>query len=168
MADRYEQLTWRHGIKVPVGVECPVNECSLAVGEIVGYDSIMSASRMNSAVVLFLDSVEKVNRAVERGLVIKSTHTPVYPLMNPSKRITLSNVPPFIKDDELARVLSRYGQLVSAFKKIPVGCKSLHLKHVMSFRRQVFMVLKQGVSFKHTIDGFNYVIFATTVDGKDI
>lgn len=162
-----EQLTRRHGIKVPVGSDCSVEECSLAVGQVIGHESIRSASRMNSAMVLFLDSVDKVNKIVEQGIVVKNAYTPVFPLVNPAKKILLSNVPPFIKDDVLERELSRYGQFVSAIKKIPVGCKSPLLKHVVSFRRQAFMVLKQGVdelnvSFKFKIDGFDYVIFATT------
>lgn len=133
----------------------------------IGHESIRSASRMNSAMVLFLDSVDKVNKIVEQGIVVKDAHTPVFPLVNPSKKITLSNVPPFIKDDILERELLRYGQLVLAIKRIPIGCKSPLLKHVVSFRRHVFMVLKQGVeelnvSFKFTIDGFDYVIFVTT------
>lgn len=162
-----EQLTRRHGIKVPVGSDCSVEECSLAVGQVIGHESIRSASRMNSAMVLFLDSVDKVNKIVEQGIVVKNAYTPVFPLVNPAKKIFVSNVPPFIKDDVLERELSRYGQFVSAIKKIPAGCKSPLLKHVVSFRRQAFMVLKQGVdelnvSFKFKIDGFDYIIFATT------
>lgn len=162
-----EQLTRRHGIKVPVGVDCSVEECSLAVGQIVGCESIRSASRMNHAMVLFLDSIDKVNKVVEQGIVVKDAHTMVFPLINPARKVMLSNVPPFIKDDVIERELLRYGQIVSAIKKIPVGCKSPLLKHVVSFKRQVFMVLKQGheelnLSFKFTIDGFDYVIFVTT------
>lgn len=96
-----EQLTRRHGIKVPVGVDCSVEECSLAVGQIVGCESIRSASRMNHAMVLFLDSIDKVNKVVEQGIVVKDAHTMVFPLINPSRKVMLSNVPPFIKDDVL-------------------------------------------------------------------
>lgn len=45
----------------------PVEECVLVVGEVVGHSSIRSASRMNSAVVLFLDKVVKVNTIVQMG-----------------------------------------------------------------------------------------------------
>lgn len=56
----FEQLTRRHGIKVPVGVDCSIEECSLTVGEVVGHSCIKLASRMNSAIVLFLETIEKV------------------------------------------------------------------------------------------------------------
>ncbi|KAI3373352.1 hypothetical protein L3Q82_006652 [Scortum barcoo] len=43
----------------------------------------------------------KVERVVEAGIVLRDTFTPVYPLVNPSKKITVSNAPPFIKNDDL-------------------------------------------------------------------
>lgn len=41
----------------------------MAVGEVVGYESIKAASRMIHAVVMFVDSVDKVNSVVEKGVV---------------------------------------------------------------------------------------------------
>ncbi|KAI3351514.1 hypothetical protein L3Q82_020359 [Scortum barcoo] len=38
---------------------CSVEVVSYAVGEVVGFESVKSASRMNSAVVIFLDEVVK-------------------------------------------------------------------------------------------------------------
>lgn len=78
---KFEQLSRRHGIKLAPVMNCSVEDCSLAVGEVVGFDSIMSASRMNSAVVIFLDTIEKVNRVVQSGVVIQDTFTPVMPLV---------------------------------------------------------------------------------------
>ena len=57
-------FSWRHGIKIPVGVDHSVEECGLAVGEVVGYDSLKAASRMTGAVVIFLDSIDKVGIVV--------------------------------------------------------------------------------------------------------
>ncbi|KAI2645684.1 Transposon TX1 uncharacterized 82 kDa protein [Labeo rohita] len=148
-------------------MNCSVEEYSLAVGNIVGHESIMSASRMNSAVVIFLDNIEKVNSVVQKGVVIQDTFTPVMPLVQPAKKIIVSNVPPFIKDEMLITELSRHGKIVSQLRKVPLGCKSPLLKHVVSFRRQVFMVLKSemeelNVAFKFKIDGFDYVVFASS------
>lgn len=52
-------LTRQHGFKIIPTCPCSVEECSLSVGEILGHSSIKSAARMNSAVVSFVDSVEK-------------------------------------------------------------------------------------------------------------
>lgn len=71
---------------------------------------------MNGAVVLFLDKVEKVNIVVENGIVLNGSLIKVFPLVNPARKVLLSNVPPFISDEALKRKLSRNGQLVSAIK----------------------------------------------------
>ncbi|KAL0151799.1 hypothetical protein M9458_052893 [Cirrhinus mrigala] len=162
-----DRLSRRHGIKLAPVTNVSVEQCVLAVGQVVGFDSVLSASRMNSAVVVFLDSVEKVNSIVQSGVVIQDTLTPVMPLLQPAKKVILSNVPPFIKDELLIAELSRHGKIVSQMKKIPLGCKSPLLKHVVCFRRQVYMVLKNdaedlNVTFKFRIDGFDYVVFATS------
>ncbi|KAK5869138.1 hypothetical protein PBY51_010092 [Eleginops maclovinus] len=138
-----EKLTRQHAVKLspPGGVS--VEECSLAVGAVVGYGRVKSASRMNSAVGIFLDSTEKANQLVESGIVVKGTLLPVLPLATPAKKVLISNVPPFLLNESLERELARHGQLVSPIKMIPLGCKSPHLKHVVSFRRQVLMILKK-------------------------
>lgn len=56
---------------------------------------------MKSAVVIFLDSVEKV---VVAGIVVKDTFTPVYPQVNPSKKVTISNAPLFVKKANFSKL----------------------------------------------------------------
>ncbi|KAL6455155.1 hypothetical protein MHYP_G00364080 [Metynnis hypsauchen] len=121
----FEQLSRQHGIKIAAATNVTVEECSLAVGEAVGHDSVLSASRMNSS---------------------------WYSLG---------------WDDALSRELSWFGQIMSPIKKVPLGCKSPLLKHVVSFRRHVFMILKDSAdelnaSFKFRIDNLDYTVFATT------
>ncbi|TWW74450.1 hypothetical protein D4764_14G0004530 [Takifugu flavidus] len=91
----FEKLTRRHAVKVLPVAAVFVEEVSYAVGEVVGFESVKSASRMNSVMVIFLDNVYKVQWLVESGV------TPVYPLVNPAKKITVFNTPPFIKNDDL-------------------------------------------------------------------
>ncbi|KAI2656615.1 Transposon TX1 uncharacterized 82 kDa protein [Labeo rohita] len=162
-------LTRRHGVKIVS--KASVEDCSLAVGEVVGCENVMSASRMNNAVVVFLRTTELTNILVESGVVIDSAFVPVLPLSLPSKKVILSNVPPFIKNDVLAQMLERYGKLISPIKMIQIGCKSPLLKHVVSFRRFVYMVLNDStgeldLTFNLKHDEFNYVIFATTNNMK--
>ncbi len=54
-------------------------------------------------------AVEKVNSVVQSGVIIKYTFTPLMPLVQPARKVTLSNVPPFIKDDLLLAELTRHG-----------------------------------------------------------
>ncbi|TWW78313.1 hypothetical protein D4764_11G0004340 [Takifugu flavidus] len=81
-----EKLTRRHAVKLssPTGVS--VEECVLAVGEIVGHGSVKSASRMNSAVVVFVDSTEKAIELVVAGVVVNGELTPVFSLSNAVKK----------------------------------------------------------------------------------
>lgn len=80
-----------------------MEEASLAVGEVVGYDSFKSASRMNGAIVIFLDNVS--NNLVERGVVIHDTFMSILLLVSPPKKVTISNAPPFIKNETLTKEL---------------------------------------------------------------
>jgi len=157
-------LTRRHGVKI-VSV-ASVETCCLGVGEIVGHQNILSASRMNGATVIFLNSVERANEVVARGIIIDEILTPVLPLLLPSKKITISNIPPFLSDDILKQALSRYGKLVSPIKKITIGCESPLLKHIVSFRRFAFMIIKDDaeldLALNFRVDDFEYVVFVTT------
>ncbi|KAK3522674.1 hypothetical protein QTP86_029160 [Hemibagrus guttatus] len=160
-----ERLTRRHGVRVVCAAS--VEECCLAVGNVVGHENIVSASRMNSAIVVFLNDVDKVRKLTQNGIVINNEMILVSPLSSPAKKVMLSNVPPFISDEAIGKELSRYGRMVSPIKKIPLGCKSPLVKHLVSFRRMVFMLLKEGVGelnvvFKFTVEGFDYNIFVSS------
>ncbi|KAK3509849.1 hypothetical protein QTP70_014806 [Hemibagrus guttatus] len=144
-----------------------VEDCCVAVGNVVGHENIVSASRMNSAIVVFLNDVEKVRKLTQNGIVGNNETILVSPLSSPDKKVMLCNVPPFISDEAIGKGLSRYGRMVSPIKKIPLGCKSPLVRHWVSFRRMVFMVFKEGVCelhvvFKFTVDGFDYNIFVSS------
>ncbi|KAK3570656.1 hypothetical protein QTP86_024770 [Hemibagrus guttatus] len=160
-----ERLTRRHGVRIVCAAS--VEDCCLAVGNVVGHENIVSASRMNSAIVVFLNDVEKVRKLTQNGIVVNNEMILVSPLSSPAKKVMLSNVPPFISDEAIGKELSRYGRMVSPIKKIPLGCKSPLVKHLVSFRRMVFMLLKEGVGelnvvFKFTVEGFDYNIFVSS------
>lgn len=55
----------------------------------MGYGSVKSVFRMDSAVVIFPDSTDKVNRLVENGVVIQGTLTPVLSILNPAKKVII-------------------------------------------------------------------------------
>ncbi|KAK3540143.1 hypothetical protein QTP70_027052, partial [Hemibagrus guttatus] len=93
-------------------------------GNVVGHENIVSASRMNSAIVVFLNDVEKVRKLTQNGIVGNNEMILVSPLSSPAKKVMLCNVPPFISDEAIGKELSRYGRMVSPIKKIPLGCKS--------------------------------------------
>ncbi len=160
-------ISLRNGFRCMPEDGVTVEDVLVAVGEKVGHDNISSASRMNRAVVVFLKQQQLVNQVIESGLIIKDELVQVTPLHNASSRVVISNVPPFISDDVLERELVRFGKIASPFRAISLGCKNPSLKHVMSFRRQVYMFLESpdrtlNVSFRIKYEGGSYMIYATT------
>lgn len=146
---------------------CTVEDVLMAMGSVVGHDKIISASRMNKAVVVFLEEEKFVNVLVENGIEMADTFVQVTPLRSPATRVIISNAPPFIKNEAIIKELSRFGRFASSIKTVPLGCKNNALKHVTSFRRQVFMFLQAPtkfleVSFRIQHEESSYMIFATT------
>ncbi|XP_047464561.1 uncharacterized protein LOC125022186 [Mugil cephalus] len=163
----FSRLTRKHGIKISASFPCSVEDIALVVGEKVGHGSVKSAARMNGAMVIFLDQVDKVNRVIEIGITVKGMYVSVLPLTQPATKVILSNVPPFITDEFLSRELSRHGKVVSPIKKILSGCRSQLLKNVVSHRRQLYMILNNrdeelNLVFRVKVDDYDYVIFATS------
>ena len=163
----FGDLSRMHGFKISPSFPCSVEDCGLAVGEVVGYSSIVSAARMNGAVVVFVDSVAKANKVVETGIVVNDSYVSVSPLSTPAARVTISNIPPFIGDEVLIRELSRHGKVVSAIRKLPSGFKSPLMKHVVGYRRQVQMILNKkdaelNLVFSIKVDDFDYAVFVNS------
>lgn len=157
----------RHGLRCDPGPESSVEDVLLAVGVEVGYVNITSASRMNKAVVVFVKEERYVNKLVESGLLVRERYVPISPLASPTVKVTVSNIPPFIPNSDIERELLRFGTFASGIKMIPLGCKNPALKHVLSFRRQVFMFLESrdqtlDVSFRCTHEGKFYMVYAST------
>lgn len=160
-------LTREHAIKVPT--RHSVEKCSLAVGEKIGHENVVSASRMNNAVVLFLKSEDMAYELIVDGIVVDDEFISVLPLSSPARKVILSNVPPFIPDEVLAESLTRYGKLVSQIRKMTIATTSPLLKHVVSFRRSVYMALKEpeiDLTLNVKVAGFNYAIFVTSKSMK--
>ncbi|KAK3523379.1 hypothetical protein QTP86_029883, partial [Hemibagrus guttatus] len=100
--------------------------------------SIVTAARMNKSVVMFVDDVSKAEAIVLNGVVVNGTVVKVFPLSTPARHVILSNVPPFIDDEDLCTLLSRFGKVVSPVKMLPTGCKDPELRHIYSYRRQAY------------------------------
>lgn len=160
-------LSLRNGCRCVPELGVSVEDVLEVVGELVGFDKILSASRMNKAVVVFLKTEQLVNQVTENGLWIKEMFVPVTPLAAPATKVTISNVPPFVSDDAIVKELTRYGKIASPVRNIPLGCKNTDLKHVMSFRRQVLMFLTSAertleISFRVRHGDGSYMLYAST------
>lgn len=157
----------RNGFRCVPEPTASIEDVMVAVGDQVGHENINSASRMNKAVVVFLKNEQLVNQVIENGLWVKGMFLPATPLYAPATKVTISNVPPFIKSEVIVKELSRFGKVVSPVKMVPLGCKNPALKHVLSFRRQVHMFLNSqdkilDVSFRVNDGDSSYVLYAST------
>jgi len=167
LGSEFSRLTLDHGCKCTPDDSTSIEDVLIAIGEQVGGLNIKSASRMNRALVIFLKEVSMVDELLEKGLIVNNTFLPVMPLSNPSKKVVLSNVPPFIKEGTLKGILERYGKLTAPIKMIPLGLKNPNFKHVMSFRRFTYMIPNSqneplNLVLKIAVDGKDYTIFITS------
>ncbi|KAK2897108.1 hypothetical protein Q8A73_013488 [Channa argus] len=109
--------TLRQGIRIaPPDGSITVEEVLLAIGNQVGHENLLVASRMNKAVVVFLKAERIVNDLVESGVVIRDLFVQVSPLSAPSTRVIVSGVPPFIPNALLENELRKFGKFASGFK----------------------------------------------------
>ena len=112
---------------------------------------------------VFVSDVSLVHEVVSTGITTESSHfIMASPLITPVTRVVISNAPPFISHDNIMSVLSRYEKMFSRMSMIPLGCWNERVKHVMSFRRQIHMVLPHrgedtglNVSFKINFEDTN-------------
>lgn len=160
-------LSLRNGCRCVPDPVVSVEDMLLVFGEKIGFENIVSASRMNKAVVVFLKSEALVNVLTVSGVWVKETYVPVTPLSAPATKVTISNIPPFICNDAILKELQRFGKIASPVKAVPLRCKNAALKHVLSFRRQVFMFLNSpertlDVSFRVPYEASSFMVYAST------
>ena len=108
--DKMPSLSLRNGFRCVPEDNATVEDVLIAVGDQIGHENILSASRMNQAVVVFLKEQNLVNRLIVSGLTVKDAFVQLSPIST-----TISNIPPFVSNDVLQRELP--------FKTVALGCK---------------------------------------------
>ena len=168
--EAFDNLTRKHALVCVPPEGIATEDIVLSVGKIIGNQNVRAASKMNKKIVVFVSDEKFVHDVVSSGL---TTETGLFilasPMDTPSMRIVISNVPPFITNDKLMCILSRYGTVVSKISMIPLRARDERIKHVMSFRRQVYMILPDrgddtglNISFKVTLNKYEYQMYATS------
>ncbi|KAL7844922.1 hypothetical protein SRHO_G00234620 [Serrasalmus rhombeus] len=161
-------LSRSHGFRCVPPAEAGVEKVLLVVGETVGFDQIYSALRVNKAVVVFLREERLVNELVESGIWVLETFVLVSPLATPATGFTISNIQPFLSSESLTiKEFSWFGKFESGVTLVLLGCKNAALKHILSFRRQVYMFLNNPggtleASFRVVHGESLYVVYAST------
>lgn len=101
-------------------------KCLIAASEVVWKENILDASRMNSAVVMFINTVIRANKLAKKGIVIVITPQCV------------SNFYPFQKSYAIKRATVYHRRL----KELGVEVNRTH-SNVISFRRFAYDFKRQ-------------------------
>lgn len=114
------------------------------IGNIVTPKNITHASWMgNNRFCIFLKDVSSVDMLMLNRNFIKidGVDIPMRRLVTPAKRIILSGVMPFVSDEAIENLLKANGlQVVSPVTHLKISQGDDEYSHILSFRRQVFIV----------------------------
>lgn len=115
-----------------------------SIGDIVGPKNISFASRIsNNRICIYLNKIELVDHLIKNNPIIHigDLDLAIRRLVTPAKRVLISNVCPSIPHDLIRAALENYGlQLTSQISFLRAGIPGDEYSHILSFRRQVYIV----------------------------
>lgn len=142
-----------------------------AMADEVGGKNIIFASRMSQGRLCFyLSSRQLVDKFMtERGgISIEDRYFSARRLVTPAERLVISNVCPSIPHKVLETKLSLMVNLISPMNFITLGVKENDLGHILSFRRQIYVIKNDKTTVPDSIlidfDGENHRIFLSFDD----
>ena len=103
-----------------------------------------------------------VATVVEQGLFIEpNTYLSVLTFQAPTVKVNISNIPPFIKNQDSCNQLNKFDEVVSKISMVPMRNVSDKFKHGMSFKRVVHMILPENEKTLNVVlsaknNGFEY------------
>lgn len=127
----------------------------IATGNIVGPKNILFASRVsNNRICIYFSSKEVVESFIteKEGILVNNTFIKARRLVSPAKRIILSNVSPSLPNEVIMEELKRLKlNVVSPITFIGAGLSNPEYKHVLSFRRQIYIILDDNETLPESI-----------------
>lgn len=133
-----------NGIRCYASTSVMIEEYVAALATIVPPGTIAHASKLSGKAVFYLTTKKVADAAVVKGMTVRGIHVQLEPIDSVAARIVVSNVPPYIPDKDMLEHVSKLGTIVSPVRALPLGCRDPALKHVLSFRRQVNVLLTPG------------------------
>ena len=170
-SDPFQTMTRRNGVSFFCNQECPLNNYLKSFAQSLPDAHIVSASRIsNGRIAVYLSSRAEVENAILHGFQHDNEYVEITPLVRPATRIVFSNVYPEIPNTVLANNVSDFCKLVSPIRPIPLGIKEANLSHVLSFRRQAYVLIEPNIVLPDHINlsnnGVNYRVFLSTESAK--
>lgn len=141
-----------------------------AVGAIVGAENIIHYDKLsNNRVCIFLSKKESVDYIIQNysNLLIAGKTTEIRRYITPAKRLVISNVCPSVPNDVIENALRSYNlKIISPMTFLRSGLKDPAYKHVLSFRRQIYISENIEIPIPDTIliehEGTKYRLFITS------
>lgn len=131
------------GVIIEAAPNTPLRDYQVAVGKIVNNQNITFSSRMSrNRVCIYLKTEELTDTFVAKNpyIIINNNKINVHKLRSKAKRITLSEVPPFINNIRLTEQLKINNiQVLSPLILLKSNIKDPEFAHVYSFRRQALL-----------------------------
>ena len=161
----------RNGVSFVSIPSVSVHEYIKEFANTIPVDSIVSASRISQQrIAVYLDSAEAVRDAVDKGFSFQNSFVEVSPLLLPTTRLTLSNVYPEVPNEILLKQISSFCKVVSQVRAIPLGFKDKSFSHILSFRRQVQVLINPNVTppahLDFSFEGAKYRVFISTDEAR--
>lgn len=136
------RLTTRNAVRFNSVDGYTVQEISIGVADIIGAESIVSVSRANRGIIMYLDSIDKVAELCSSGITVDNEFIQVEQLVKPAKRVIISGIEPFIPNECLTPHLEVLGRVLpNSLRYISASIKTPRLSHVLSHRREVLILL---------------------------
>ncbi|KAJ3665264.1 hypothetical protein Zmor_000767 [Zophobas morio] len=151
--------------------ELKLTDYVIAIGNLMTPKDILFASRMsNDRVCIYLSNKALVDQIVSEqpALIINGIEIKIRRLLNPAKRIILSNVCPTIPHSIVENQVKMLGfTAVSPMTFLRAGIQNSAFSHVLSFRRQIY-VQPSSISLPSSVvlkyDDTNYRLFLSFDD----
>jgi len=121
-----------------------IKDYIIAIGQIISPSNIIFVSKISMGrVCVFLSSEQILSSLIEKShstLKINDHIIPIRRLLNPAKRIIISNVCPSIPNQSILDALSHINITpLSEINFLKAGIKEIGYEHILSFRRQIFI-----------------------------
>jgi len=159
----FRLLNKQLGVKCYTHPDMSIEACVRSMAGVVGPSVIVAASKMYGKAVFFLKAERAVHLALETGITVGGTFLAVDPVEATAHRIVISNVPPYVPSELLLPHLHLLGEVRYGVTPLPLGLRDPSLRHIVSFRRQVFVRLAREECLEGGFDvpfqGSNHRVF---------
>lgn len=164
-----ELPTYEQGIYIESIDGLTISDYIYAIGKVIGPKNILFSARINNRIQMFLAKIEDVNTVIgmKDNIEIKNNKVEIRRMKSLTQRIIISNVSPVVPHHIIENALKDANlKTASSVRFLRVGCDDPEYKHVLSFRRQIYITPEENNPLPTTLliehSRIKYRIFLTT------